>query len=493
MDTALKKDMYMNYAMLWSGSIGGEAACELVVPDSMPDIGVIVDAEALLTIRSKEADAGRIRATTELSIKVLYQPEDGSALQSLPVSMSCEVSTNVPDADIHCQPVVRLRLRSLDARVINSRKLSLHAALSGQACCLRREEISLVRDIRIPGLRLQTLTQVCHSCIISDVREKTFIVTEDYRLPAGCSAVSAILLQRVLLQNDGCEFVNGKLLFRGKARVFLLLECGEELHPCYFETPFSQIMEIGGQAEPAPEISLMLTGAFFDLPEHDSGQIAAEIHILAQVITREEKELQYIADIYSNQKALLPQVDSSSFCSRMRNIPLSRSLSGSVEAPPDTAAVLYARGSVSNIALEESGISVTVSVKVICRSSDNRYTCASARLTESFELLPADGETLTLSSLTVGDCFASVNGGSLELRVPVQIEAAISGTESIAHVQDVQILEDPLPSRPSATLLFAAAGSDLWALAKAHGSTCDAIRKANEGREEGLLLIPKAR
>ncbi len=493
MDTALKKDMYMNYAMLWSGSIGGEASTELVVPDSMPDIGVLVDAEAILSIRSKEADDGYVRAVAELNIKVIYQPEDGSSLRSLPVSMNCDVGAKVPEADLNCQTVIRLRLRSLEAKAINSRKLGIHADISGSACCLRKEEKGFVQSIVLPGAELQVLPQSGKFCLISDVREKTFVISDDYGMPSGCEDPSAILLQRVFLQPDASEFVNGKLVFRGKARVFLLLACAETIHPCYFETPFSQIMEIGGSADREPEIAYELTGAFFDLPEHSGGKISAELHILAQVIAREEKELGYLSDVYSNQIPLEPLMSQETYCTSMREWPLSCSLSGHIEAPADAVSVLYTKSCISGFSADEAGISVSVSAKVIYLRSDSSYACANVRLKEQLDASLSENEHLNICSVQAGDSFASISGGALDVRVPVNLHIQAYTEQAISHVADVRELDDDRQEPPSVTLIYAESQQDLWSVAKKYGSTCDAILKANEGRKEGLLLIPKTR
>lgn len=493
MDKALKKDTYMNYQMLWSGSIGGETSAECIVPDSMPDVGTLVDAEATLSIRSKETESGRIRATTELNIKILYQPEEGGMLQSLPLSLSCDVSASVPEADTNCHSIVKLRVRNLDAKALNSRKISLHAELSGSAMCLCRQELSIVREIDCPGLSLETLEQSIENCVIADAKEKTFVLTEDYSLPAGCEAVDRILMQRVQLSVDGSDFISGKLVFRGRARVFLLLACGEELYPCSYESEFSQVMEAGGSGSPAPEISLMLTGAYFDLPEHSSGKITAELHILAQVVCSNVEEVNYIADLYSNQKALEPVMQESRFCTQARDITLVKSLSSSAELPPDAVSVLYAKAIPGSISAEETGIQISVSVKAIYKRSDGSSGSCSLRLKDVLQWDAQDGERLNILSVNTGDCYASVVGGRLEARVSVEVFARACSEISVSCVSDVQELESSLPEMPSVTLRRVDKSNDLWTLAKTYRSSRSAILAANGGREEGLLLIPKAR
>ena len=80
METAFEKQAYMDHRLIWSGSIGGEENAECVVPDSMPDLGAIVDTDATLSLRSKELSGGRLSVTADISAKILYQPEGENVL-----------------------------------------------------------------------------------------------------------------------------------------------------------------------------------------------------------------------------------------------------------------------------------------------------------------------------------------------------------------------------------------------------------------------------
>lgn len=493
MDRALKMDTYPNYHILWSGPIGGDAGSECIVPDSMPDIGSIIDAEACLSIRSKETVSGTMRASAEISVRILYQPEDGGPLQCLPVSLSCEVSAAVPNADSDCLSFVKLHIRSLEAKALNSRKISLHAELGGSAMCLQREEISLVREIGAPSLHLEILQKHKDVYRITDVKEKTFILTDDFALPAGCDAAEEILIQRVQILIDGSEFVSGKFVFRGRARVFLLLSDARQAYPCTCESEFSQVMDLGSGAGAVPEISLMLTGAYFDLPELSAGKIAAELHMLAQVLSWEKAELNYIADLYSNQKMLEPVWTESRFLSQLQEHKLTKTLAASAEIPPDAAALLYARARITGAVLRPEGVEISAGAKVIYSRLDQ--SCGSVNLRIK-ELLPVDGvqdEALFIRSVQCGECIASLAAGRVEIRVGSEVVLAVCKEETVAHVSDFSISEDKLPEVPSVTLRVVGKDSDLWSIAKMYRSSRSAIRAANDGREEGLLLIPKGR
>ncbi len=493
MDTVFQTESYRNYALCWSGGIGGEADTECVIPDSMPDVVSIVDCDAIVSIRSKECESGRFRAGTELSVHVLYQGEDSHDLHSLSLTMSCDLNSAAAEIDSSCHSQLQLRLRGLDARILNSRKISLHAELIGQASCYRRQEFSIPHSIQSPLPHLQILKKSAGICVVSDLREKTFVITTDQSLPADCEAPESILLQRVQLICDSSGFVGEKMIFRGRAKIFLLLQCDNGPKICSFETEFSQVMELQGESEPAPQVTLLLTGAYFDLPEHGGGKINCELHILAQAAAMKSPELEYIADLYSNQQALQPSWDTEPLCASMRYLSLERSIDGHGELPPDAQMPLYTKAVINGLSPEADGLSVSLSVKTVYSRADGSYASAQLRLKESILLPAEEGECMNHSAAVAGDPLCSFSSGSWEARVPLSLTVSLHQPLSLSYVNDIEESAEALPAAASVTLLYAGEEDDLWTLAKKHRSTREAILSANNGREQGLLLVPRTR
>lgn len=492
MDTAFEKQSYMDHRLIWSGSIGGEENAECVVPDSMPDLGVIVDTDAILSLRSKDLSGGRLSVAADISVKILYQPEGQSVLRSLSVSMSSSLTAAVTAED-DCIPLVRLRVRTAEAKLLNSRKASVRIELAGMGYCYQKRKLELVSGVSACACAVETLAESSTACLISDVREKTFVLTDDFTLPAGLDDVEAILTQRVTLTTDDMEFADDKLVFRGRACSFLLLRQEENVYPCSYESSFSQIMEISGDVEPAPEITLALTGAYFDMPDHSGGKIGMELHLLAQVVCRKKAELCYVADAYSNQRVLKTEFSETALCCRQRDAVVRHSISCTAKAPREIGDILFARGSVSSAVMGEDGIDLSVNLRAVYRRSDGGYGCISRRVQETVAVESGEGESLCISGAAVTNVFSAVSAGGIDLRASVELHLQAQCLSTLRHLSGLEAEDDRLPDAPSVTLLRCAGEDELWQLAKTHRSTRAAILEANGGRSEGLLLIPKCR
>jgi len=499
MDTALNKDRYRNFTEVWSGTASCDAGTEVVVPDTMPDIGTILDTESVLLIRSKQTEAGSITLSATVNASVLYAPEDGSPPRCLQMTLPVESRMDAPGADSDCRTVAQLRIRSIDARAANPRKIALRADVACTAAAYRKEDFEIPSSAMDKDKTVQTLTKTAHLLLTADVREKTFVISDEYAPPSGCT-VEGILSQRVTLIQEDAKFVSGKLVFRGRVRVFLLFAGSEpgQLCPAVYETEFSQIMEADCGGEAMADVSLAMTGVYFDLPNGrlGNGKVAAELHLVAQAVCMEETEAPYIADTYSNSAILTTTLKTQNLLSTCSPVIARQTVMGFLELPGEGTEALFFRTTVGNINDGADNVSAVIGVRAIYRRRDGSLGASSTRLNAEFSPDLPKNATLHSRCLLAPEVFASQASGGLDVRVPAELYAMAVTGEEITCVDSVSVDEEASRQEkkiPSLTLVHAKAGTDLWSLAKQYHSTVEAIRAVNDGREEGLLLIPKCK
>ena len=494
MDTALKKDVYEHLAPVWSGTFSRDFTTESIVPDAMPDAAAVIDAEGVITLRSKDTDTGSVALSASLSVSVLYAPEGEGALQSLAVVMPLDIRADTPGAGPDCRTVARMRLRALDARMVNSRKLSVRADVECEATVYQRQSLELASGLETENSAVHILPRTVTVTGASDVREKTFIVTDEYALPAGCDRVERVLSQRVEASVDDVKYVTGKAVFRGRVRASLLFggEDGQVWAERY-ETEWSQIMEVEAEGEEASgNVTLMFTGVYFDLPEgrDPDGKIKAELHLVAQTVCRQRRELGYIADLYSNRTALIGQTEDVRAVSAVQSVCMRQTVTGSA------GEVLCVGASVGSVTAEGQTVKTTVNVRAILRREDGAYSTARCRLAAEFTTDTAPGTRLQNVSVTAADVFCAPAGGGLDVRAVLQMDACAVTETTVAAVcavaEDEQAFAEAAAA-PSVSLVQIAPGTDMWAVAKKYRSTVEAIRACNGEKTAGLLLIPKAR
>ncbi len=146
---------------------------------------------------------------------------------------------------------------------------------------------------------------------------------------------------------------------------------------------------------------------------------------------------------------------------------------------------------------EEMEIESPVWCSVLYYDESGELQGRSAHTSALSRIRLADGCTCEASSQISGPLQWSSGGGSATIRAPMEVTVDSFGSGDLEMIAGAELSEPgkPDPDRPSLIVRAPLAGQSLWELAKACGSTVEAIRGANhlpqEGpAPEGLLLIP---
>lgn len=495
MDTTLKRDTWDRYALVFDGGAGREFSEEIVVPDSMPDAASVADAQGVLLIREKQTTAGAVTITGAVSVSVLYEPTDGTGVRCVELELPVSMQIDAPGADEDCRTSARAALCSVEARAVNSRKLAVRAEVTAHAQCFRRESVSVACGME-DSAAAHTLVKTAEAVSVTDVREKAFVVTDELAVPAGLSGGVRVISRRVTAMPDDVKYVRGKAIFRGRAVSELIFSDTEgNTRAARFETEISQLMELDCDADEAiPTVALMLTGAFFDMPEYGegAGRVQAELHFAAQCVCRERRRIEYLADVYANRTVLIPEFSETPIETEARPVSMRQTVVGRAE-PAAEGETFCVSASVGPCAVEDGAVKTSVLIRLVTRTAEGRLVTSKCRLNAEFTVsAEAQGARLSDVSVAAADVFCA---GS-DVRAVLQMDALLTSESALVSVNG--ITEDAeafakKPRTPSAVLVRLPAGTELWPVARRFGSSVEAITEANGGRSDGLLLVPKAR
>ena len=95
---------------------------EMTIPETLPELGRVIDSFGAVLIHERSVDSGSVRVTGEIQTGILYVPAGEEGVERLDLSLPFTVTKKVPtqaDSILHCW----CWLRSMDVRFVNSRKL----------------------------------------------------------------------------------------------------------------------------------------------------------------------------------------------------------------------------------------------------------------------------------------------------------------------------------------------------------------------------------
>jgi hypothetical protein len=104
MDIYLSKEKINHVKSVLNASIPSEETMEMIVPDALPDILRIVDTDAVVYLRSKSTDPGRVTVTGVAAVTVIYCGENESGVYKLDL----EIPFTAAASDGEIQPSTRV-------------------------------------------------------------------------------------------------------------------------------------------------------------------------------------------------------------------------------------------------------------------------------------------------------------------------------------------------------------------------------------------------
>lgn len=495
----------------YSLDITREETVDVTVPDAYPDIAEILAAHAVAFVRGKETDSGRGSISGVARAELVYTPENGGR----PVRLDAELPFSAPVADGaltgDMMVTARVQAASCSARVINPRKASISVAIRVRAAFYENRELRLHHgaDGDCEG-RVELLCETAETCLPADVRERTFVISDELTLPQEYPPASEALFTDVELRVTDTKVVGNKLVFKGAADILLFyISDGGSLARAPLGAEFSQIIEFDALTpESEFDVSLMLTGAYTELRPQDADgrRVSVEIHAAAQCVKFEKRTVKYIADAFAPGLDLECEYSEFEVSGRARTQRSECAARASLNIPDAAEVVAVFPGFLTPEAtLADGRARVRCGVEITCLYADSDGRARSARTRVDAECAPFDApgaQSVTASVSPAGEASAAISGGVIELSVPITFEISYPpaprrrAISAIAYDGDAP---DNAPEPPSLTVTRVKPNEKLWSLAKRYGSGVRLIMEANDIERESelepgtLLLIPRRR
>lgn len=465
---------------------------ECVVPDSQEDVGRVAAVCPMLLLKGKDLTPHGVTVSGEVQATVLTVTEDGARLNLLRFSRPFTMDFETAEPDPEALPQISWSLTGAEARVINSRKLSLGFEISAELREFARAPFALESDLpQGEWEKLHLRREEREAMLLSCVTEKTFSVHEQFAFAAGKNLRAEGLGTELRFRVLDTEQVGSRAIVKGE---LLLTAQGlsEEGTPFRtdFRCPFSQLLEVGEEKLDVWGVCIEPSAAYFDLIDTISGEKAldAEIHGVIQLCAWSRRTVSYLADAYSNllpcdcdleSRALLTELEwSSSTLSVEERVPIGE----------DCENLLSVRPSLGQAEYGAETLRAPLSLEILYRSREGKLTPVRRSLELTGQPLPTGAQPL---GVTLTDCVLRMEEGSLYVRAAAEIPWRRGTTREIRSLRRLNLQEDaPYDTAVWPGVSLVQAGDEaLWDLAKRYHASEERIRELNDPAEK-LLLIP---
>jgi hypothetical protein len=499
MELKLNKKSFEYMGTVFRSCFTHEVTTESIIPDSLPDAERIIGTEAMVYIRNKEPENGRLTVAGMVDAYVIYADDEGRVRRTQ-ISEQFGTSVDNSGVTVDSKAVVTMRIASADARLLNPRKMLVRCDVLLNVECYEPRRAELFLPPEEGTYPVELLTEEREATVLGDMAEKTFSVTGEYSLPSGKPAVGEILSAsvRAELEDDTSAMLKGMV----KARLLYRPERGGAPETVEFSTAFSQLMEFGGdctgfRASIVPTAVYLTTDSLYDSEDR---RIVLEVNALAQCLAYRKETVACITDAYScgyEVETQTGETEIDTACSAVNINGQVREIIETSREPRDIVSVSACPGVVYTGGGE---LKTTVTASVLYMSEDGVLLSASKKLNASAELPESEGAVT--AAMIQGEPLAVISAGGIEIKLNVGFRAETSSPVTAAGLTAITVDTDSpkdQTDRPSLVLRRFGEGDTLWTLAKRYSSVSGLIAGRN-GFEPGtepeigsMLIIPRKR
>ncbi len=485
---------------VWSHSAAGEQTADVIVPDSFPDVDRIVEAFGVLTLQDVECLTDSVSLSGTVQAGVLLVGENGE-VHSIPVRIPFGVRKELTSAIDRGIPSYHCELRSVDARMVNSRKLLVRIGYQWTfevySPCTR--SISYLEE---PSERLQLRCAEYPMELPTVTGEKQFTVNEELELPENIPAVSELLKWNTRIQLLDQKVVGSKAVFKTELLLHLLYEDPQGKLCTYdWRLPLSQFADLSADAE-GGRVHTTLHMTEWDLEadsQVESRRLFLRMGLRACSMVYEVRRVKVIEDAYCTDALMEPQWDQWQYRPLLDTHSLRGTAQWRGEEPLGTVVDLWAWSEAGEPQRKEDTISLKLPVicSILYYDKDGKLRGKQLRPFMEGEMPLHESGECYLREITCTEIYCNGSGGTTELRIPVQLRVECYGNQIIRSLSGAEL--SPMPGnkdrQPSVILRRTDEDEDLWAIAKFYRTSPKLIAEAN-ALDNGpiptgtMLLIP---
>ena len=491
MKATLHENPLERYETVYEGQKLLEISGEMVVPDKMPDIGLLGEASAHVLLHSKRVASGCGGLEGDVSASVFYTPDGGTGFHVLRMQLPWGMEFESDNIMSGSQAVCRVCVVHLETRMLNPRKIILKAKLHGTLTVYEQKRTSVCDRIEENAV-IQVRQNTVECSVVSTVCEKTFVATDEYPLPPDLNG-GEVIGKTVQFRAEDVKTLSNKLIVKGSvlSDVIIAAENGA-VERLSFTSAFSLIAETDcEQVSDNVLMSIMPTAMYYEL-NANGNVLSVEVHAVCQMTVYETVNVTYLSDAYSNFHPFMYEWDEVNVYQNVKRMLHRESVTGSITCRSQPSSVRFLMASHTwNEGGGETQISILVGAFVQYENGGTDWV--KTQLTLPLEMK----ERECLQAVRLGDLYAAVSGMEIEFRMTCDWESMELSTALLKHINEVTWDEKETLEHRKASFTLSRGGA-LWDLARKYGSTVELIRRYNQldDNEEnayGVLLIPTQR
>lgn len=479
---------------------------DMIVPDSKPDVLNTICTSGVVCVYKKEIMDEKLRIDGNINTYIMYLADDEKdKVRGINTSLDFSETMQVANLKNDMQCELEVKIKSMESKVINGRKIGIKATLEVNCNVYSKEEISVVSDIQNSN-DIQMLRE--ESILNSLVGEgSTKIYAKDTISVNNVDNIAEILKVDVNICDKDIKASYNKILTKAEAQIKILyLTEDNRIVSVNTKIPVVGFVDIPNVTESnICDLNYEIKNMILKLNAIEEHSMYTEIEIEISAFVYEEKRITLIQDLYSPAEKLEFNKKQVTTMTAKRNISGIMQTREKVEVEGlenktildvGVNPLIESEKRFSNKVMYEGSLEL----KFILLSTDMQVDMRSVKIPFEYTMEGIeDGENIKIKveMEIVNQDFIIQEGGIVTSNIDTKMNLQTYKTAKMNVMNEIQTNGEREEEDYSILMYIVKKDDSLWKIAKEFGSTVDDIVRANGIEDENMiypgqkLFIPK--
>lgn len=461
---------------------------DMIVPDSKPDILNTICTSGVACVYKSELQEGRIRIDGGVNTYIMYMPEGiEEGVRGLNTTLDFSQSIEVEGTTPEMQAFVTTSVKSIEAKVINGRKIGIKAALEVSTKVFAKEDAEIVNDV-LDGDGVQILK--------SDLSINSLLGTGTTKIYAkdtvqidAIDQLAEILKVSTNVVDKDIKISYNKVLTKAEANIKIMYLTEDnrinEINPRIPIVGFIDIPEVSESN--TCDVNYELRNAIIKPQPQEEHAIYLELEYEVSCNVYEEKNINLIQDLYRPDVILRVDRTKISTMSDKKCIKQTKMLQERVNLKEiegkklidvDTNVRIQKETKINSKILYE----MELELKFMFLSQTMQISMQNATIPFEYVIDNLErGETLnTVNDVEIeSQDFVIQDGGNVDCNINMNMQTDMYRSSNVNLINQVEEEKEREEQDYSIMLYIVKKGDTLWKIAKEFGSTVDDIARTN--------------
>ena len=471
---------------------------DMIVPDSKPDILNTICTSGVVCLYKKEIVNEKVRIEGNINTYIMYLADDEQGkVRGISTCLDFSEMIQIPNAmeDMDCK--IQTKLKSIESKVINGRKVGIKAVIEVNIKIYANDEIQIINDIQNLD-NIQMLKQDMKVNSLVGMGE-TKIYAKDTISIENTDNLAEILKANIDICDKDIKISYNKILTKAEARVKIMyLTEDNRIGIITAKIPVVGFIDIANVAEEnICDVDYEIKNIVIKPNQVEEHSIYIEIEIGVKATVYEEKQINLIQDLYSpcenlefNKRKIVTISDKRN-THETKQIREKLTLEGMENKSIIDVDVIprIEKENKSNSRIIYEG---ELELKVILSNSDLQIDTKMAKIPFEYTMENIEnGEELnTDMEIDVeNQDFIVQDGGLVTANIDIAMNSNSYRNSNLNIMEEIQANGEREEEDYSIIMYIVKKGDTLWNIAKKFGSTVDDIVRVN-GIEDANRILP---